>query len=66
MENLTNQPYEKLVHRLGELDEQSSLDFHTPERVAQMKREMSHIVFELMCREQELGLYNTEDLEDEQ
>ena len=54
MENLTNQPYERLVHNQSELDEQSSLNFHTPEQVAQMKREMAHIVFELMCREQEL------------
>jgi len=65
MENFVDAAYNKLLHRLGELDEQASLDFHTAERVAQMKREMAHIVFELMCREQELGIYNTEDLENE-
>ena len=63
MSNYINQPYEALVHRLGELDEQVSLDFYTPDRVNQLRREMAHIVSELMCREEEIGLYNTEDLE---
>ena len=66
MENYIDAAYNKLLHRLGELDEQNSAEFYNEERVAQIRREMAHIVFELMCREQELGLYNTEDLEDEQ
>lgn len=65
MENLTTQPYEKLVIRLGELDQQADLTFYTEERVAQIKREMAHIVFELVQREIEIGLYNKGDIDEQ-
>ena len=55
VENLTNQPYERGTQTRW-LDEQSNLDFPCPlNGVAQMKREMAHIVFELILSWRGIG-----------
>jgi len=58
--------YNDLRAKLGELDAYQEQEHITGERLNEIRRVMAHIVFELLMREQEIGLHNTEDLEDEQ